>query len=108
VGWVAGALGVVGLGVGSAFGVIAVSKKSDAQCDATGACNNWSSVGDAKNAATIANVGLIAGGALVATGAALLLFTHDGAGANEGRSASLVAAPVVGPAGGGVLLQGRW
>jgi hypothetical protein len=108
VGWIAGALGVVGLGVGSVFGVIAVSKKSDAQCDATNACNNWSAVGDSRNAATVANVGLIAGGALVATGGALLLFTHDAGGTSEGRTASVSAAPMVGPTGGGVTLTGRW
>jgi hypothetical protein len=108
VGWITGGLGVVGLGVGAAFGVIAVSKKSDASCDATGTCNNYAAVGDAKTAATAANVGLIAGGALVATGAALLLFTHDGGGKTETRGAGVHAAPMVGLTGGGVLLEGRW
>jgi hypothetical protein len=107
-GWIPGGFGVVGLGVGSAFGVVTVSNESEATCDATGACSNYGAVGDAKSGVIAANVRLIAGGVLVATGAALPLFTRDGGSATEGRTASLHAAPVVRPGGGGVLLESPW
>jgi hypothetical protein len=74
--------GVVGIGIGAFFGLQASSKWSDAK----DACTNYPKGCDthatdlAKNAkenATISNVGFIAGGALLATGA-VLFFTAPG------------------------------
>jgi hypothetical protein len=108
-GWIAGGAGVVGLGVGSAFGLIAISKKNAAQCDPAGVCTNYGAVSDAKNAGTVADVGFVAGGVLLACGAALLLFTHSSAEAPaDGQGATLVAAPMITASGAGALLQGNW
>ncbi len=71
--------GVVGIGIGAFFGLQASSKWSDAK----DACSNYPQGCDtratdlgksAKESATISNVGFIAGGALLATGA-VLFFT---------------------------------
>jgi hypothetical protein len=109
-GWVVGGVGVAGLGVGAVFGLMAMSKKNDAECAPSGACNNFGSVSDAKSDATIANVGLIAGGVLVAGGAALLLFTGSGSPSPQGGTpaAAVSATPFVGPGGGGLALEGTW
>jgi hypothetical protein len=72
VGLVVAGLGVVGLGVGTAFGLQAKSKNDDAashcvadtRCDATGIQLDK----DARTAATISTISFIAGGALAATG----------------------------------------
>jgi hypothetical protein len=79
---VAAGAGVVGLGIGAFFGLQASSKWSDAK----DACTNYPKGCDtratdlgksAKENATISNVGFIAGGALLATGA-VLFFTAPG------------------------------
>lgn len=67
-------VGVAGLGVGGAFGVIAMSRKDDAEKACPNACKDktgqdlWS---NAKTAGTISTAGFIAGGVLLATGAVL-------------------------------------
>src|SRR5262249_12369116 len=73
---VSGGLGVVGVGVGTAFMLDANAKKSDyraqevgGQCDAR--CVATSK--DAVAAAGVATIGFVAGGVLVATGAVLWL-----------------------------------
>ncbi len=74
---VAGGIGVVGLGVGTAFGLVSLSKKSDAQdacpnqCSSPDGVNKWSSAVSTGNVSTVA---LIVGGVGVA-GAAVLWFT---------------------------------
>jgi hypothetical protein len=75
---VAGGIGVVGLGIGSAFGVIAMSQKSDAQsacpgsqCTTQVGVNKWNTAGSTGNVSTIA---FVIGGLGVA-GAAVLWFT---------------------------------
>jgi len=106
-GWIAGAAGLVGLGLGSAFGLVAISDKNAGQCSASGSCTNYSSISAAKSAATVSSTGFIAGGVLVAAGAALLVFTHSGgASSTDSRTARLAAVPMVG--GGGLLLDGSW
>ena len=77
VGWVAGAVGIVGLGVGTVFGVMAISDKSAAHCDASNACDAGP-LHDANSAATASTVGIVAGGVLLAGGAALVLFAPGG------------------------------
>jgi hypothetical protein len=72
-----GAAGVVGLGLGAIFGVVASSKWSSAQkeCGSPASCPNYAQgVSDhdsASSAATMSTIGFIAGGALLAGGAAL-------------------------------------
>ncbi|MEO7036347.1 MAG: hypothetical protein ABI548_20555 [Polyangiaceae bacterium] len=76
-GYVTGALGVVGLGIGSYFGVRAISKNSDAekhcpqnnQCDTDGVALTK----QAQNAAVASNITIAVGAAFVVTGVVLYL-----------------------------------
>jgi serine/threonine-protein kinase len=100
-----GALGIVGIGVGSAFGVVAKSKFDQtnvSQCNATDHCTSPGLAGrqDAEHAATASNIGFTIGAVLLA-GGAVLYFT---ALKPVARSGIVVApAPMVG--GGGALLR---
>ena len=97
---VAGGIGVVGIGVGTAFGVMAMSKKNDAQSACSGSCatqdgvNKWSNAGSTGDVST---VGFIVGGVGLA-GAAVLWFTAPSGGAST----------QVGFGPGGVQLKGTW
>jgi hypothetical protein len=98
---VAGGLGVVGLGVGTVVGVIALSKKSDAQnvcpndCPTEDGVNKWN---DATSTGNISTIALIVGGVGV-VGGAVLWFT-----APSGSSSS----PQVGLGLGGLQVKGTW
>jgi hypothetical protein len=98
---VAGGIGVVGIGVGSAFGLIAMSKKSDAQsacpnqCSTPDGVTKWSDAGAAGNMSTI---GFIVGGVGIA-GAAVLWFTAPSSGGSTAQ---------VGIAPGAIQLKGTW
>jgi len=76
--YVTGALGIVGLGVGSYFGVTAISKNSDAEshCPRGNVCDDAkgeSLTKDAKNAAVVSNIAFAAGAAFVVAGVVLYL-----------------------------------
>jgi hypothetical protein len=82
---VAGGVGVVGLGIGTVTGAIALSKKSDAQnacpgsqCTTQDGVNKW---GDAASTGNVSTVALIIGGVGVA-GAAVLWFTAPSGGSS--------------------------
>lgn len=71
----AGATGLVAIGVGGVFGLVSMSKKSDADkhCDANNACDS-EGVGlrhDAVGAGNLSTLGFLAGGVLAATGIVL-------------------------------------
>ncbi len=74
---VAGGAGVVGLAVGSVFGMVAKSKNDQAlqpsNCRTSSLCtqNGLNLTNDAKSAAGVSTVGFIAGGVLVAAGVVL-------------------------------------
>lgn len=75
-GYIVGGVGVVGLGIGTIFGVTALGKKSDVDahcngpiCDETG----MAAQDDARSAATLSTVGFVAGALLVAGGVALIV-----------------------------------
>jgi hypothetical protein len=102
IGFVAGGVGIAGLGLGAAFGVKAMSDKNSAQCDATNACTPGP-LSDARTSATISSVGFIAGGVLLAGGAALVLLAP-----RRPEAAALRVAPAVGARDAGLLLQGAW
>ncbi len=75
-GWIVGGVGVVALGVGAGFGVRAISLKSDADAQCPNhLCSRQgtSTIADAKTAATISTIGLIAGAVGVGVGAWLVL-----------------------------------
>jgi len=76
--YVTGAIGIVGLGIGSYFGVHAISKNSDAEsfCAAGKTCTDERGVSltnDAKHAAVAANIAITAGAAFVIAGLVLYL-----------------------------------
>jgi hypothetical protein len=103
-GLVAVGLGVVGLGVGGVFGVLAMSKKSDAQsacpnlCSDQGGVDKWN---DAVTAGNVSTAAFIAGGVLVAAGAVLWI-TAPSSSTGDGPSVGLGMAP------GGMQVTGRW
>ena len=111
VGWITGGVGVAGLALGTVFGVMAMSDKNGAHCDASGACDPGK-LSDANSAATISTVGFIAGGVLLAGGAALVLFGPSGnapeATPAPSTGATLKLAPLVGARDAGLLLGGSW
>lgn len=104
VGWVLGGVGVLGLGLGAAFGLVATSDKNNAHCDAANVCDAGP-LSSARSAAVAADVGFIAGGVLLAAGAALVLIAPGGA--HEGQ-ASVKIAPIAAAGGGGLVVGGGW
>ncbi len=104
---VSGGLGLVGLGLGAAFGLDANAKKSDYQqreaggrCDAE--CVSLSK--DAVGEATASTIAFVAGGALVAAGAVLWLTAPSGG--VEARGVAIV--PMAGPRGMGAGVSGSF
>ena len=80
-GYITGGAGIVALGLGTIFGVRTLSLKSDrsAECDASG-CSvaGVQADRDARSAATLSTVSFVAGGVLLAGGAALVLTAPSG------------------------------
>lgn len=78
-GWVAGSAGVVGIGIGSVLGAVAMAKKNasnaDGHCDASNACDptGHNLRLDAISAATGSSAAFIAGGIALAGGIVLVL-----------------------------------
>jgi hypothetical protein len=107
VGWVAGAVGLVGLGVGTVFGVMAISDHDSAKCNAQNVCYSGP-LNDARSAASVADVGLIAGGVLLAAGLGLVLFAPGGGSSDEHPATTALIAPMLAPNGGGLTLGGTW
>ena len=109
-GYAAGGIGLIGLAVGTIFGVSAASKHSDAT-DAgckDGACPNADAAGmekDAGKAASVATIGFVAGGALLAGGIALVILAPK---RDEGAASSsaLRIAPALGHGSAGLTLSG--
>jgi hypothetical protein len=106
-----GGLGVLGLGVGTVFGVLASSAWSNAKNACGGDishCADPSTANSDKNTTnldgTLSTVGFIAGGALVAAGAVLFFTAHT----ESSTTASLAVSPTVGPREGGVAVLGRF
>jgi hypothetical protein len=104
-----GAVGIVGLGVGSAFGLAAESKESQSNkvnfCDPSDHCSpdGLSLRKDAANAANISTAFFVIGGVAVAAGVVLYLTAPH---APSGLALTLVPVPV--PGGGGTLVQGTF
>ena len=105
IGWVAGAVGVVGLGAGIAFGAVAMNDKNSAGCDGDTHTCVAGPLHDARNAATISDVGFIAGGVLVAAGLGLVLFGPSG---SKEATATVRLVPSVALHGGGLVVGGAF
>jgi hypothetical protein len=102
---VSGGLGIVGLGVGSAFGLVANSKKSQyQQHQIDGRCIDEQCVSISKDAVSAGNVStamFVAGGVLAAAGVTLWLTA-------PGKAPEQAAVAIVPMAGAGVGLSGSW
>jgi hypothetical protein len=75
-GWIVGGVGVAALGVGAGFGIQAITLKSsaDSQCPQHKCTSSGlSTIGDAKNAATVSTIGLAVGAVAVGVGTWLVL-----------------------------------
>ena len=98
-GIVTGALGVVGVGVGTYFALDASSLKSKSGCDTTCTTSGSRTLDDARSSANLATVSFIAGGTLLAGGVLLFVLGPrpgpDGSDAKSSTSASIT--PLVGP-----------
>lgn len=104
VGWVLGGAGVVGLGVASVFGAVAMGDKNAANCDARNVCDRGTT-GAIKSAAQASDVGWIAGGVLLASGAAMVLLSPS---AGSDAAARVRVAAVVTASGVRVVVGGSW
>jgi serine/threonine-protein kinase len=96
--YVSGALGVVSLGIGTYFGVKAISKNNDAKdhCPAGNTCNDHEGevlTNDAQSAATVSNITIAVGAVFVAAGVVLYLTSAPKAKAES--SARLEMHPLV-------------
>jgi len=97
--YVTGALGVVSLGVGTYFGVKAISKNNDAKdhCPAGNTCNDpagESLTNDAQSAATVSNITIGIGAAFVVAG--VVLYLTSAPKEKPANSAHLEMHPLVG------------
>jgi hypothetical protein len=100
-----GAVGVVGLGVGTFFGVKAIGKNSDAEKRCAGASCDQAGLdltNEAEDAALISNIAFGAGLALVAAGVVLYVMAPSSAGE------SVALSPALAPGGGGLSLSGAF
>lgn len=107
---VVGGIGIVGIGVGSAFGLIAKSKNDQALencrtptlCDQTG----LDLTHDAKSAATVSTIAFVAGGVALAGGIVLWLTAPSSSPSSSATGLRFV--PLVGSSLGGGALSGTW
>jgi hypothetical protein len=116
-GWSLGGVGVAGLAVGAAMGLLASSAWNDAKngCNAT-AClpqNRASAESDHDNAvtfSTLSDVGFAAGGALVVLGGVLLWTAPHGRSADNSADNNVrwSLVPRVGPTGADLGVQGQF
>ncbi len=121
VGLALGGFGILAAGIGTGFGVDAISKSNDAKSRCPSSpCGDASAVStnnDAKTSAVVADVAFV--GALLTLGAgAALYFTAPAevAAKREGETSraralhlvGLRLAPAISPQGGGVVVDGRW
>jgi hypothetical protein len=101
-GWLAGGVGAAGVAVGSVFGILAMTGKG-AHCASNNACDPGTS-GGIKTEALVGSVGWIAGGVLLAGGAAMILWAPREA--KSGPTVSL--SPTLATSGAGGVLRGTF
>jgi hypothetical protein len=106
-GLVAGGVGIVGVGIGSYFGIRAISRNSDADqhCPKEGLCNDQKGIdltNQARDAASVSNIAFAVGGGLVALGAVLYLT----GGRSEADRVAVV--PILSPGAATASISGRF
>jgi serine/threonine-protein kinase len=113
-GVVTGGAGIVGLIVGTAFGVLTLKKSSGSKsgghcdadlvtCDATGLQLQH----DARTTANVANVALAVGGAAL-IGGVVLFVTAPGGAAKAPAASRIKVGPSLGAGSAGLLAEGAW
>lgn len=106
-GFITGGVGLAGLAVGGAFGILSLSKRDaatghctpDDVCDATG----LQARDDAMRSGNIATIATIAGASALTAGVVLVL----AAPSSDRRRGSVTAAPRFASGGGGFVIQGN-
>jgi hypothetical protein len=106
--YVVGGVGIVGIGVGSYFGLRAMSKNKDAEafCNGDNVCNDQQGIDlteEARDAALISNIGFAVGGAALAAGIVLYVVAP---GSDETQA--LRIAPSIARNGGGLSVGGNF
>jgi hypothetical protein len=112
-GFVVGGVGVAGLGLGAVAGLVAMGQKNTLETACAGSLSSCQAqrgsedgaLGAARTWATVSTAGFIAGGAVLAVGALLVLTAPKPASTS---SASLVVSPIAGPRQAGAALVGAW
>jgi serine/threonine-protein kinase len=114
VGIVVGGIGLVGVVVGSVFGVKTLGKTSDAKthcstgeparCDPTGLDLESS----AKTAGAVSTVAFLVGGAAVVGGVVLFAAAPKGPDKKTTSALRITAAPVIGVTAAGLSMHGEW
>lgn len=109
--WATGGFGVAALGVGAVYGIRALTKDSEASARCPGGvCPDESSLaagGEARRAATVANVALGVGAVSLGAATVLFLVSRPSDDARRGGHGSLYIAPVFG-GGGGLVVGGAF
>jgi hypothetical protein len=110
IGVIVGGVGVVGLGLGTYFGLHAISKNKDAKpfCTRGTVCYSEQGVSltnDAKTSADISDIAFVAGAAALAGGVVLYLTAPSNHAEQVSR---LRLAPAVGPNSAGAMLGGQF
>jgi hypothetical protein len=107
-GFAAGALGIIGLGIGTAFGLRAIGLNNDSKtgCDAQSNCDptSFASRNDARTAGDASTISFVAGGVLLATGATMVFLSRS----RPTWIASLRAVPLVSERSLGVQVGGAF
>jgi len=111
-GLVLGIAGIVGVGVGTYFGLSAKSKndESNDNCSKT-VCQTQDGLDarkDAQAAATTSTIAFVLGGALLATGGVLYFMDDSNEGASASTRRELRWSSRVGPGGAQLGLEGTW
>lgn len=111
--YVTAGVGVVGLGLGTVFGIMAGGDASDAKNDPTLCPKNQCTpagrekIDSANSKALGSTIGFIGGGALLATGVVLFVVSSPSKSDSAPRPTAQLL-PTAGPDGGGLTLLGRF
>jgi hypothetical protein len=103
-GWITLGASAVGIGIGTAFGFMAIANNDDAHCDASNVCADPRARHDARVAAGVSTVSFVAGGVLAASGITLLLVAPKTAARAANASVLLTSRP----GGGALMVTSAW
>jgi hypothetical protein len=112
IGFVAVAAGLVGVAVGSQFGLLTLAEKAEQQADCPSAlsCRSYARAASAHaNGITygmISTAGFVAGGALLVTG--IVLVATAGKAPETPAKPGIFVVPSLGPTGAGIVVRGEF